>query len=67
MVNINEILCGVGYWEGGLGLQGAAQYRKGALHMCAVCILEKALCTAVAECLLENNCYGLICIFFIFL
>ncbi len=25
VVDINEILCGVGYWEGGL-LQGAAQY-----------------------------------------
>ncbi len=35
MVNINEILCVVGYWEGGLRLQGAAQ-----------CI-EKAPCTHV--------------------
>ncbi len=35
MVNINEILCGVGYWEGGLRLQGAAQY------------IEKVPCTRV--------------------
>ncbi len=54
MVNINEILCGVGYWEG-------------ALHMSVLCILEKAHCIADAECLLENNCHGLICIFFYFL